>query len=279
MYMVEEYVNASKFQYRDALEVIEEFEKEISEMRGKCVDIGCGPGNVTKTLLLPKLAPEAELVGADISKNMVDYAREKCAGEKRLSFICLDIETENLPKELVHHFDSVFSFFCLHWCQSPRKAFNNICKMMRPGGTALTMFLAHHNGFDAYKHLYDNPLYRPYMQDMEHYVPCYHECNDQRSALRKILEETGFEVLHCSKRQRNYIHQNRQALKNHITAVNPFVTRLPENLRDEFIELTTQEVIKQKIIFKDQNDCPSKEEKILDMYETFIAYVRKPLDS
>lgn len=142
MYMVEEYVNASKFQYRDAHEVIEEFEKEISEVRGKCIDIGCGPGNVTKTLLLPKLAPEVEVVGkkpvctlrfpvgvlmflqcfpgADISQNMVDYAKEKCADEKRLSFIRLDIETENLPNDLVNDFNSVFSFFCLHWCKSPR---------------------------------------------------------------------------------------------------------------------------------------------------------------
>lgn len=61
--MVEEYLNASMFQYRDTLDVIEEFKKELSEMNGKCIDIGCGPGNVTKNLILPKLSPEAELVG------------------------------------------------------------------------------------------------------------------------------------------------------------------------------------------------------------------------
>ena len=63
MYMAEEYENASKFQHRDATEVIEEFEKEISGMKGKCIDIGCGPGTVTEKLILPKLSPEAELVG------------------------------------------------------------------------------------------------------------------------------------------------------------------------------------------------------------------------
>lgn len=63
MNTVEEYVNASKIQYRDALEVIEEFEKEMSEMEGKCIDIGCGPGNVTMRLILPRLPPDAELIG------------------------------------------------------------------------------------------------------------------------------------------------------------------------------------------------------------------------
>lgn len=63
MNMVEEYVNASKSQYRDAFDIIEEFKKEMSEMRGKCIDIGCGPGDVTKKLILPRLSLEAELVG------------------------------------------------------------------------------------------------------------------------------------------------------------------------------------------------------------------------
>lgn len=63
MNMVEEYVNASKAQYRDAFDIIEEFKKEMSEMRGKCIDIGCGPGDVTKKLILPRLSLEAELVG------------------------------------------------------------------------------------------------------------------------------------------------------------------------------------------------------------------------
>lgn len=63
MNMVEEYVNASTTQYRDAFDLVEEFKNEISEMKGKCIDIGCGPGDVSKKLVLPKLSPKAELVG------------------------------------------------------------------------------------------------------------------------------------------------------------------------------------------------------------------------
>lgn len=77
MYMAEEYENASSFQYQDALDVIEEFGKEISEMKGKCIDIGCGPGNVTKTLLLPNLAPEVEVVGkriAELASSRTDFS-------------------------------------------------------------------------------------------------------------------------------------------------------------------------------------------------------------
>lgn len=63
MFLVEEYVKASTIQYRDAADIIEEFAQEMSEMKGKCLDIGCGPGIVTKELILPNLSPEANLVG------------------------------------------------------------------------------------------------------------------------------------------------------------------------------------------------------------------------
>lgn len=63
MYMAEEYENASSFQYVDAKDIVEEFEKELAQLKGKCVDIGCGPGVVTADLLLRRLSPEAELLG------------------------------------------------------------------------------------------------------------------------------------------------------------------------------------------------------------------------
>lgn len=60
---VEEYMEAHDMQRQDALEVIEEFSDEIAKMRGKCIDIGCGPGSVTRQLLLPKLPADASVVG------------------------------------------------------------------------------------------------------------------------------------------------------------------------------------------------------------------------
>ena len=63
MEMVEDYVSGSNMQRRDAQDVIDEFNCELSNMRGKCLDIGSGPGNITKELLLPILPHDAEVVG------------------------------------------------------------------------------------------------------------------------------------------------------------------------------------------------------------------------
>lgn len=60
---VEEYIKANDLQTRDACDVIEEFTDEIYRMRGRCIDIGCGPGTFSKNFLLPKLHPDSILIG------------------------------------------------------------------------------------------------------------------------------------------------------------------------------------------------------------------------
>ncbi|KAG7213902.1 hypothetical protein KM043_003104 [Ampulex compressa] len=273
MYMPGEYENASKIQFCDASDVIEEFAKEISEMQGRCIDIGCGPGDVTELLILPKLPPEAKLVGADISKPMIEHARRKYRDEKRLSFLQLDIGTANLPEEQVCQYDNALSFYCLHWVQDSRQAFANIYKLLRAGGKALVMFLGSNNGFDAYVKLHENPRYRPYMQDAHRFVPLFHRCNNSRAELRKMLEDVGFEVQHCSRRDKSFIFQNAEILRNHMLAVNPFISRMPEHLKAEYEDVIVQEIIRGKIIFSKDSDS---DQRILDRYHLLVAYVKKP---
>ncbi|XP_076628284.1 juvenile hormone acid methyltransferase [Colletes latitarsis] len=280
MFMAEEYVNASKVQYQDAMDIIEEFDKEISETKGKCIDVGCGPGEVTKRLLLPKLPSGVEVVGADISKPMIDYARNKYRDEKRLSFTYLDIQTEELPNEHVGQYNNLFSFFCFHWCHNTGRTFENVWKLLRPGGTALTMFPASTEIFNAYEKLHENPRYKPYMQDVDRFVPYFHRCKDPRAALRKLLEDIGFEILHCSRRERSFIFQNTQTLKDHVTPINPFVSRFPDQgLQEEFMDALMREMATMKIQFSKKDYSDQKELGILNRYQLLVAYIKKPFDA
>lgn len=60
---VKSYAEAHDLQTRDAADVIEEFSDEILGMRGRCIDIGCGPGTVTRELFMPRLPADASVVG------------------------------------------------------------------------------------------------------------------------------------------------------------------------------------------------------------------------
>ncbi|KAG7197701.1 hypothetical protein KM043_014461 [Ampulex compressa] len=274
MNLPKEYENASALQFNDVMDIVEEFTKEISEMEGKCIDIGCGPGNVTALLILPKLPPQAELVGADISKPMIEYARNKYRDEKRLSFIQLDIGMVNLPPEEVGQYNNALSFYCLHWVHDTRQAFENIYKLLRAGGKALVVFVSSHKIFDAYVRMHQNPRYRPYMQDVHCFIPPFHQCNNSQAELQKILEEIGFEVQHCSQRETNFVFQNTEVLQNHLHAINPFISRLPEHLKAEFMDALVQEMIKGKIALPRYS---GGDQPILDKYYNLIAYIKKPV--
>ncbi|KYM78453.1 Putative methyltransferase 235L [Atta colombica] len=304
MEMVEDYVSGSNMQRRDAQDVIDEFNCELSNMRGKCLDIGSGPGNITKELLLPILPHDAEVVGADISEAMVNYASQKYNDEKRLSFVILDIETSELPSDQVEQYDNAVSFYCLHWCNDIWRALQNIYKLLRPNGKALVMFLGYHSGFEAYLQLKQYPRYQSYLQaliikinktrltimltlnsnacilffkDACRYVPYFQRrmCKDVRASLRKMLEDVGFEILHCSKREKSY-HYSKQSLKNHVCAVNPFMKRLPDDMKSEFIDNLLNEIMNQNVLIPLKSKSKSSQEYLILRYYLLIAYVQKP---
>ncbi|XP_012521864.1 juvenile hormone acid O-methyltransferase isoform X2 [Monomorium pharaonis] len=278
MDMVEDYVSeGSIMQRRDAQDVLEEFNCELSKMRGRCLDIGSGPGEITKEMLLPLLPNDAEVVGADISEAMVEYARKKYSVDKRLSYIVLDIETSELPSDQVGRYENVVSFYCLHWCNDIWRAFDNIYKLLRPNGKALMMFIGHHCGFEAYLRLKQNPRYQFYLQDARRYVPYFQRrmCKDVRASLRKMLEDVGFEILHCSKREKSFSY-SKQSLKNHVCAVNPFIKKMPDNMKGEFMDNLLSEIMKNVLIPRTLERKDDEQESIVLRYYLLIAYVQKP---
>lgn len=92
------------------------------------------------------------------------------------------------------------------------------------------VFLGYHCGFEAYLRLKQNPRYQSYLQvlmaiihltyvnvkikfkclrfkDARRYVPYFQRNMSKehaRANLRKMLEDVGFEILHCSLREKTY---------------------------------------------------------------------------
>lgn len=56
-----------------------------------------------------------------------------------------------------------------------------------------------------------------FLKDAHRYVPYFQRkmCADVRASLRKMLENIGFEILHCSKREKSYQY-SKQSLKSTI---------------------------------------------------------------
>lgn len=77
----------------------------------KVLDLGCGPGNITKYLC--DKFPIAHIDGIDTSQDMISRAQLDNIG-KNVSFRCSSIEEECL--QVSRKYDLVYSNAALHWC-------------------------------------------------------------------------------------------------------------------------------------------------------------------
>lgn len=66
-----------------------------------------------------------------------------------------------------------------------------------------------------------------------------------------------------------------ELVSEYILAVNPFIKRMPADLREEYKKDLIREIAKQKIIFN-KNNNKEDDYSILSRYYVFIVYLRKP---
>lgn len=126
------YKRSNPLQKRDAQLVMTEFSYLFNDKVNDLtlLDIGCGSGDVLVDIVLPKLPRDfSQVVGVDISKEMIRYASDNYQSEF-LTFFRADIESDFLSSEQKataargqikpESFNFITSFYCLHWIQNQR---------------------------------------------------------------------------------------------------------------------------------------------------------------
>ncbi|XP_049315230.1 juvenile hormone acid O-methyltransferase-like [Bactrocera dorsalis] len=243
-----EYAATNATQIRNILELIGQFSEEFRNMNGRIIDIGCGPGNTTRDVLVPCVGREAVIVGADISPEMIEYANQHYAVSDKLSFLELDMQTSELPKDLIEQFDHAVSFYALHWCKNTQKALQNIYKLLRPGGKAIIVTISHHMIYDMYPEQEKDPRFAPYMQGSEKWTPPHQGCADADEMMKKDLIAAKFKVEYCVNKWNTYTYPSLDTLVDLVMAVNPCVNKMPNDVQKECRE-DMKERLKTKCVF------------------------------
>ncbi|XP_063241611.1 juvenile hormone acid O-methyltransferase [Bacillus rossius redtenbacheri] len=243
------YAAAHAMQQRDARALLAEHPALLQGRPGDLVlDVGCGPGCVSAGLLRPAAA--GRLVAVDSCPRMVEHAR-RTYGHQDIVFEQFDITEELTPEKRARllpgaadGFHKVFSFYCLHWVQEQRQALRNIMLLLRPGGKALLVFLANCPVFTMYEVMSSKSLWRPYTQDFLRFVSPYQYNPQPAATLGKMLRDVGFKVTHCECRPCSFEYSSTQQLTDSLMAVNPFLNRIPEELKHSFISDCISEAMK-----------------------------------
>ncbi|XP_046998115.1 juvenile hormone acid O-methyltransferase-like [Schistocerca americana] len=235
------YATSSSLQQEFVSQVLDELWPSLSWLseEGTVLDVGCGPGDVTFHELLSRLPPDFTVVAADISANMLAKASSRFSGP-RVRFCQLDIGTANIEDTRVWQqgpFSKVFSFFCLNWVQDQSQALRNIRKLLSPGGETVLVIVSYSPIFAVFEALAKTSRWSAYMVDYRQFVTPYQFIEDPERKMRNYLQEIGFTVKTCRDvRDVTYTSKDERNVINTVTAINPFVRRIPKELREPFLQ-------------------------------------------
>ncbi|GLH06452.1 Juvenile hormone methyltransferase [Gryllus bimaculatus] len=209
MYQPALYARSNAAQRESVSRVLREWAGRLRwsrEEQEAVLDVGCGPGDVTAQLLLPRLPSSVRaLVGHDVSKEMVHHAAAAHAAlAPRLRFLCTDIAARDLPAtplgacaQQLQGFHKVFSFYALHWVADQRTALRNIHSLLRPGGEALLLLVANSPIYDAHIAMQNNPRWCNFMQDACSFMSPYKRSTDPVNDFSSVLQQAGFNIYAC----------------------------------------------------------------------------------
>lgn len=118
------YLRYERYRARPALDLMAQIPLEVE---GPIVDLGCGPGNVTRAL--KDTWPSRDVVGIDKSENMLKKARSANA-DSTILWQQGDIGTW-VPDQ---SFALIFSNAALHWVSNHAEAIKRLTEYVIPGG-------------------------------------------------------------------------------------------------------------------------------------------------
>jgi len=102
---------------------------DTAHLSGIVLDIGCGTGFLTGGLLA--LSPGISVIALDIALSMLHATQHKLSGGDNVRYVCADAEALPLAAHSIGH---VFSNLALQWCSRPDAVFNDIRRVLKPGG-------------------------------------------------------------------------------------------------------------------------------------------------
>ena len=205
------------------------------------LDVGCGDGKITAELA--RAVPRGFVVGIDASPQMIAFAKKTFPAKKfpNLKFqIC---DARKIPaSKLGGKFDFIFSNAALHWVDDHEKFLRSAGSVLTTGGRLMVSCGGKGNAHDVFLALRPEmrlKRWREFFRRMPlpyfFYSPGDYE---------KWLPKFGFKIntLKLAPKDATYAGADGFATWLRTTWL-PFVQRVPENLREEFIQAVTERYV------------------------------------
>jgi trans-aconitate methyltransferase len=202
------------------------------------LDVGCGDGKVTAGIA--RSLPNGFVVGVDASPQMIGFAKKTFSAKEfpNLKFQVMDAR----KIKFTQRFDFVFSNAALHWVDDHPAILRGAAVVLKSGGRLIVSCGGKGNAQDVFVALRPEmrlKRWREFFRQMP--TPYFFYAPDD---YKKWLPKFGFKIqkLKLAPKDATYEGANGFATWLRTTWI-PYVQRVPENLREEFIEAVTQRYV------------------------------------
>ncbi|WAR46048.1 class I SAM-dependent methyltransferase [Methylomonas rapida] len=195
------------------------------------LDLGCGDGKITAEIA--KIVDRGAVVGIDNAEAMIALARHRYPEQQHpnLSFQVMDAEKLSFAE----CFDLVFSNAVLHWVRQHQPVIDGLYRSLKTGGKILLRMGGKGDAAgmrEAIDRVKDSARWSRYFIGFE--FPYTFPGVDE---YRLMLETAGFTVKRLELIAKDMTHEGPAWLAGWIrTTWLPYTQRIPENLKESFIE-------------------------------------------
>lgn len=236
------YRSGNSFQRTEGIKLLDEQKNSFKEgvsPRQRYLDIGCGTGELTREILLNHGNDTSNVVGVDISPEMIDYAR-RYSHHPCITYDVLDIGTGDLSSFVNKHgtFDRMYSFLCLNWVSDKDRAFRNIATLLKDDGQFLLAFLVKTDLQAVWLHFAESPQWKAYTEGMKHFISSHGTFETKDAAeeyVRRALHQAGLAPKTCHVYTRQVDFDTKQSLMDMMLPLIPFVhAEMPDEQKEDF---------------------------------------------
>jgi len=198
------------------------------------LDVGCGDGKVTAEIA--HAVPRGSVTGIDVSPQMLKFAKKTFPPSQipNLKFQIMDARQIKFARQ----FDCVFSNAALHWVNDHQAILRGAASVLKSGGRLIVSCGGKGNAQDVFVALRPEmrlKRWREFFRKMPlpyfFYAPGDYE---------KWLPKFGFKIQSLKLAPKDATHAGADGFATWLrTTWIPYVQRVPENLREEFIAAVT----------------------------------------
>jgi trans-aconitate 2-methyltransferase len=195
------------------------------------LDAGCGSGRVTQALI--ERLPRGRAIAVDASSSMVDAARERLGPEADVRRLDL------LELELEEPIDAILSTATFHWIADHSRLFARLRGALHPGGRLVAQCGGEGNINELRGRANAILAHAPYAEHFVDWRPPWHYAAPEITHER--LLDAGFASAKCWLQPAPQQPEHPREFLSTIV-LGPHVQRLPEELRDRFMDAVLAEV-------------------------------------